>query len=276
MKKTYFIIFFISLLASVALAFLRAYSFTLATAIISTVYAIATYFTLNRYGKVFWQVIFIAFLIFLGYEFLIIPLRITDWEETRISLWGDLCVLLSITLTTLFYHFKRNVLLLFFIPIWLYAIIIGSANWIEYASYGNLRKGINLSSLKLGTDGDSLRIGDIKMEYILLDFWSSTCGVCFKKFPEMQELHNQFKNNKDIIISSIFVVSKGESYKDAINLLHKDGYTFSVMGCTDWHSPLISTLGINGVPTVIILDKEKNVVFKGTLESAKKRLKKLQ
>ena len=90
----------------------------------------------------------------------------------------------------------------------------------------------------------------------------------------MQELHNQFKNNKDIIISSIFVVSKGESYKDAINLLHK--YTFSVMGCTDWHSPLISTLGINGVPTVIILDKEKNVVFKGSLESAKKRLKKLQ
>ncbi len=64
MKKTYFIIFFISLLASVALAFLRAYSFTLATAIISTVYAIATYFTLNKYGKVFWQVIFIAFLIF--------------------------------------------------------------------------------------------------------------------------------------------------------------------------------------------------------------------
>ena len=274
MKKI-FVFFIISLILSLALSFLRAYSFIWAAAIISAVYAIATYFALKKIGKSSQKIILLSFSIFLGYEFLIIPLRIMNFDGTKISLWGDICVLLSIALTTLFYLKKQKKLLMLFIPIWLYAVTIGHENWIEYAAYSKYKTGLNISNQKFATDNDSLCIHDIKKKYVLLDFWSSTCGVCFEKFPEVQELYDRFKNDNNILISSVFIASNGENYSDGRNILKEYGYTFPIMGCADWDSSLITTLGIKSVPHVIILNENKEVVFRGSIEYAEKKLKEL-
>ena len=270
--KKYLVFFILSLILSIALSFLRGYSLIWAAAIISAVYVISTYFVLKNFGKNSLQVVLLAFFIFLGYEFLIIPHRIMNYDGSRISLWGDICVLLGIVLTTIFYLGKHKKRLLLFILIWLYVVTIGHENWIEYATYSKYETGINISCQKLTTDKDSLCMNSIAKKYILLDFWSTTCGGCFERFPEVQELYNNLEGNENVTVASVFVAYKDENYSDGARILREAGYTFPVIGCTDWESSLISTLGIKRVPHVIILNENKEVIFRGSIKYAKNKL----
>lgn len=152
-------------------------------------------------------------------------------------------------------------------------IFIVRPRWLNLATYGYLQDGINVSNQRINLDSTFIYVKDIKKEFLLLDFWSSKCGVCFKKFPQLQQLYDDLKSNEEVMITSVFITSDNESYLDGLNILCKHGYNFPIIGCTDWNSSLVSTLGINGVPTVIILNKNKDVIYRGNIEFARKKLK---
>jgi len=40
-------------------------------------------------------------------------------------------------------------------------------------------------------DGDGLKLSDYRGKYVLLDFWSTSCGPCLKDLPEMRRLYNE-------------------------------------------------------------------------------------
>lgn len=276
MKIRKIVIFCVSLIACVVLSCLRKYSTIGAAIIISGIYSLGTYFVLKKYGNSIRQIISLTFLIVCGYAILTVPIHVFDFEGSKPAIWGTLCALITPIFTAIYYAADKNKLILsLFLIIWLYAVTLGHETWWEYAIYGNYKKGINISCQKLATDKDSLCMNSIAKKYILLDFWSTTCGVCFERFPEVQELYNNLEGNENVLIASVFIASNGECYSDGSNILKEHGYTFPVMGCTDWKSSLISTLGIKGVPHVIILNENKEVIFRGSIKFAKRELNKL-
>src|SRR5690606_11634925 len=44
--------------------------------------------------------------------------------------------------------------------------------------------------------GDTLKLSDLKGNYVVLDFWASWCGPCRRKNPQFVQLYIQFKDAK--------------------------------------------------------------------------------
>ncbi len=273
--KRYLIIFVLALILDVILSLLRAFDGTWAVVIDSLCFFIFTFFLLRKYGHSSKSVFFVTISIILGMISLELPIRIIDFSETKATLVSSLIPSVSVVMSLIYFLYRKYIVLVIAILFLGGLVFIVRPKWHNFVVYGNLHDGINVSDQKIDTDSTSIYVQDVNKEFILLDFWSSRCGICFEKFPKLQQLYDDFKSDETIMITSVFITNDNESYFDGVNILHKYGYTFPVIGCTDWNSSLVSTLGINGVPTVIILNKNKDVVFRGNIESASKKLKSL-
>ena len=273
--KGFFIIFVCSALVDFFVSAIRPINLNAAMILDGCIFAIFTYIVLSKYSHSNQNALLIALSIFTGAIIFDLPMRILDFDSSKASLLNMLISQMMIIFSFLFYLFKNKILLFCCIAIWGYLVFVVQPKWKEYVAYGKWEGNVNISQFKLDVGNKSFDFEIIDTEYVLLDFWSSTCGYCFKKFPEVQELYDKFKENKSVMIASVFITEEDENYADATRLLREGGYTFPVIGCTDWESPLISTLGIDGVPTVIILNENKEVIFRGSLKFARKKLKTL-
>ena len=273
--KGYFIIFLCSAIVDILVSSIRAIDLNTAIILDGCIFAFFTYIVLSKYSHSSRNAFLITLSIFTGAIILDLPSRIFHFESTKSSFLNMLISQMMIIFSFLFYLFKNKILLFSFITIWGYLVFIVQPKWKEYVAYGKLESNVNISQFKLDASDSSFDFETIGTKYVLLDFWSSTCGICFKKFPKLQELYDKFKENENVLIASVFITHENENYSDGTKLLREDGYTFPVIGCTDWKSSLISTLGIDGVPTVIILNENKEVIFRGSIEFAESKLNSL-
>lgn len=51
--------------------------------------------------------------------------------------------------------------------------------------------------------GETINLADFKGSYLLLDCWTTNCGVCYREFPILQELYNKYKDNRSIKIGAL-------------------------------------------------------------------------
>lgn len=273
--KKYFLTFLASLLLFLVVGvslrtFVGAIYGTLVEALC---YALVTYFFLKKKAQKKREVFIMSFMILLGRTILELPLRINAFEETVISLPNTLLVCLTIVLTTLvFIAKKKTIVSIVSIAVWAYCVFIGHEKWLEYITWGPTPNA-NVSSFVIRTSEGDTTLGEIKGKYMLLDFWNSKCGVCYRSFPHLQTLYNEQKDK--LTIASVFVpLYKDERQEDGKVRINELGYTFPVWSVAG-KDTLLNVLGINGYPTVILLDAERNVLFKGNLENAQKKLEDL-
>jgi hypothetical protein len=104
--------------------------------------------------------------------------------------------------------------------------------------------------------------------------WSSTCGACINALPEVQALHDRYKDSNRVQVASLFVCYKDETIQTALEIVNKRGCDMPVYA-VDTSSVILSECGISAYPHVLILDKQRNVIFNGSLEFAKRKLKSL-
>jgi len=271
MKKKYIISFTLSLVMSLLCAPLRAWGFTNASIIETIFYLIITYMILRKLSDNKSETKIITIAIIAGRICLELPLRIIHFNETLISLPSTSLACLSILLAAFIYTIKhKKHIVLFAILAWSCCVFWGHKKCLQYMIWGISTPQVNLSSFEITTGKEKATFGSLKEEYILLDFWNSGCGVCFKKFPEIQFLYN--KNKNKMTIASVFVPRfKNEQESDGKPIIDKYGYTFPVWSVSP-KDTLLKILKIEFFPTVILLDKDKNVIFRGNLDNAKKEL----
>jgi len=56
-------------------------------------------------------------------------------------------------------------------------------------------------------DGNLILSADYKGKVLVLDFWTTWCGVCLKAFPDFQEVYEKFKDHPDV---AFLAVNMGE------------------------------------------------------------------
>ncbi len=118
-----------------------------------------------------------------------------------------------------------------------------------------------------------LLLSDFKGKYVVLDFWSSTCGVCIEKFPKTQKLYEKYNDNPSVIVYSVFcrIDKKGETVQIGSQILTERGYTFPVLSI-DMNDPALKEIGVTAFPTVIVFDMDGKLIFRGHIENALKYL----
>lgn len=105
-------------------------------------------------------------------------------------------------------------------------------------------------------EGNEFTLDSYKGEIVVLDFWATWCGPCKAIMPELQKLHNKYKDRGVRVIG----VNLYEENPDAAVKYKKDkGYTYGMLLRAD---DLGQKLQINSIPTVIVLDAQGNIVVR--------------
>lgn len=120
--------------------------------------------------------------------------------------------------------------------------------------------------LQIKNSDDSLfNLEDKKGTVLVFDLWSSTCGICFKKFPEFEELFEKYKDDPKVELYSLNLPYKRDSVVDVKRLIKK--YSFDKLYAHNLESWNI--LDNHSVPKIIMIDKKGNVRFKGSMNTNK-------
>lgn len=154
------------------------------------------------------------------------------------------------------------VILIFFI------FCFGFENWNSFIRNYDSRVTQNSPTIKLiNFDDEFIRLDTIKNKVIVLDFWNTSCGVCFKKFPDFEKIYLEFKNNPEVLIYSVNIPIKNDTLYKTKNLVQKLGYKFPSLFANSNEIP--QKLNFNTYPHLTIL-KNGKVKYNGRLEVSEK------
>lgn len=139
---------------------------------------------------------------------------------------------------------------------------------INYGTYlGKLNSNINGSLEFNDSRGNLINSHSFRGKYVLLDFWSTSCGVCYRKFPLVENVYNKYKDSQNFSLYGIHCryEKSSESSSTGTSILESKGYTFPCLSI-EINEAILKEIGVDGYPTVIVLDPKGAIVFRGTIE----------
>ncbi len=167
---------------------------------------------------------------------------------------------------------NRFTIKLLIISVTIFILIIsyvGMPNYFAYLSSDNVNT-IQYPNITYKTT-DSL---DYKIQssenIVVIDFWTTTCGVCYRKFPEYNNLVNYYKNKKsDIGFYAICLKTSRDNFQKMKDVIDELDYNFDFLIADSLATKtLYDSLNIDGVPHFLVIDKEK-IIYSGSLNTNK-------
>lgn len=154
-------------------------------------------------------------------------------------------------------------------------LYVNHDKWLHYINFGNFSGQINEQEKTewsaYNKQGDTITSSSFKNKIVLLDFWNKGCGVCFRKFPHLQDLYERYKNDPDVLMQAVYIPWEDDESRSAFQIIEQKGYTFPVLAAA--HG-MDSVFKIQTYPTVIVLDDGKPI-FRGDIEEAAELLERL-
>jgi thiol-disulfide isomerase/thioredoxin len=117
---------------------------------------------------------------------------------------------------------------------------------------------VDLRGVNPGDTTQTIRLSDFagKGNYVLLDFWASWCGPCRAAMPEIKWLNDTY-SGKGLEVIGMVVSDKIENHLQAAEALK---VTWPQI--FDDKNEFVSLYGIDGIPTLILLDKDGTILIR--------------
>jgi thiol-disulfide isomerase/thioredoxin len=168
-------------------------------------------------------------------------------------------------------------LLPFLISLIFAALFIIFQGWDYLAHYYNFRtftgkiNAYRLLQKVEGFDQQNTKITNqlFKDKVVLLYFWSTGCGLCFKKFPQVQAAYDKYKDDLSVAIYTINKPFEEDKPNQVFEMIKEEGYSFPVVIPTDEELP--EKFGVKGYPTTFVINQNGQIVYKGDIEGAIKQ-----
>lgn len=214
-----------------------------------------------------------------GLFIFVLPLHVFSFESTKISLLEMFIHMFAIAGAYLCHKLgKRTYQYLFSILILAGAYVVSTSGydmWLHYLNYntvsGKVKNEKLTSTIYFETANDSIANTAFEKDLILLDFWNKSCGSCYRAFPKLQKFYDTY--SKEMEIHAVFVETRqSDNYMMGDSILKARNYSFPVLFLKK-EAPALSLLKITGYPTVIILNRKGEVLFRGNIDNATKYVK---
>ena len=113
-------------------------------------------------------------------------------------------------------------------------------------------------------DGDSVSLGDLRGDVVLLNVWATWCTPCRKEIPELQALH-EARADEGLRVVGVTVDAR-HAEEGVRRFIDRFGMTYDV-----WWDPdqtIVGKLGAMGVPLTVLIDRNGRVIWRklGPLE----------
>jgi thiol-disulfide isomerase/thioredoxin len=194
------------------------------------------------------------------------------WANGLVGVPNNLFILLGIISGYILFTgttAKRFILPTLFFALALCQAFIFHPYWLNYVNFKNFTGKTN--EHKGGYDwkfynsnGDTVSKANYKDKIVLLDFWNTSCGVCFTKFPILEKLYGKYKDNPKVIVQAVNIPIERDTGRMAFNIIEKKNYTFPVLiGLNNADS----VFGIESYPTTLVLYNDE-IVYRGYIEKS--------
>lgn len=216
----------------------------------------------------------ILFALFFGICLLQISIRIDDFQNTLISLPDFIIHCLGILCGFIYIKTKPIIgvsVTVAGLVFSLYMFFTGYDLWIHKVNFKTFT-GVVLEAVpefKLFDSSNQVITREtFKHKIIVLDFWHTACGVCFKKFPILQQKYDKYKNINWIKFYAVNLPLKRDTVNQAINTIRKLKYTFPVLFVQS--DSVVKAFNILSYPTTLIIDNGKSIVYRGDIDGIDK------
>ncbi len=115
-------------------------------------------------------------------------------------------------------------------------------------------------------DGSKVRLDTVRNRIIVLDFWTTSCGVCFKEFPYYDSIYNKYKENSKVALYVVNIPTRRDTIGYAKMMIDQFNYQFPKLYTNS--DSISNSLGFNRYPHSIIL-KDGFVRYNGNLMTEK-------
>ena len=164
-------------------------------------------------------------------------------------------------------HLKKIIVLaVAFCSIILATAYIGMPNWLEYAFSMDYDQTLVAPDICLqDADHATVCLDEQKGKVLVLDFWNSGCGICFRKFPEMEALKQHYAtDNVEVIAINLLLI---RDHSDSIvALANRLPYSFrNCFTSRESADSLRKYFGIQGVPHHVVINPAGEVIHNGRL-----------
>lgn len=123
-----------------------------------------------------------------------------------------------------------------------------------------------------GTDenGDTVSSADLAGDVVVVNFWYAGCPPCRKEAPDLEALHQQYKDQGVSFVG----VNTSDSAETALAFARKFGVTYPSILDVESNAVQLAFAGQvapNAVPTTLVLDKQGRVAarFSGLVSEPK-------
>ncbi len=106
----------------------------------------------------------------------------------------------------------------------------------------------------------------VDKEYLLIDFWGTWCAPCIKLNPEVKKLNEEFSKHLSIV-SLAFDDDRNKVFEHITTHEMKWNHVFlqrDLKAGMEKYPKILDDLRIDTFPTFILLDKELNILVRGT------------
>lgn len=132
---------------------------------------------------------------------------------------------LSTYFSFLYFKYRKIYMVILSLILFAFVSFFLFPNYFIYYNNHDAEKNIVFKDISL-VNYENKKVELDKNKIIVLDFWSTSCGICFKKFPDLELTHKKFIGNKKVQILSINVPIKGDDFNKTIKILDSLGYSF--------------------------------------------------
>ncbi|WP_421944347.1 TlpA disulfide reductase family protein [Pedobacter sp.] len=274
--KVYLILCGLSFLIEIMTAVVRKLFGFPITAVISFGIFFLLIVSVNYLTNKKYKIKFLLFSLLSGILIIQLPIRLFTFSESLISLPEFIFHVLGLVSGYIFLNFKtiyfKLGLAFFSVILNVFIIVYGYPLWLNKLNYGTFSGEVFIKNdqkiMAYDADGKKILIGE--KPYTVLDFWFSSCKPCFDGFPEFQEVYLKYKPNKSIAFYAINTPMPNDKIGDSFHLIKSLNYTFPVLQAKDGN--IAKKMLVVKYPTLILIDKEGNIIFKGEMQGLKKKL----
>ncbi|WP_435009078.1 sigma-70 family RNA polymerase sigma factor [Tundrisphaera lichenicola] len=110
-------------------------------------------------------------------------------------------------------------------------------------------------------DGRPLKLEDFRGKFVLLDFWATWCGPCIGEIPQLQAVHDAFREDGRFVILSLSVdekIDEPRAFQEKRKLPWSQGFLGEGI-----HSATPGSFGVRAIPAFVLVGPDGRIVKKG-------------